>query len=301
LNPKLSICITAFNVGPYLRQCIESALQQVISFPFEIVIVDDASTDESAQIIREYQLQYPAVVQAYYNQVNLRYAQNYFRALSLCKGEYIAILDGDDYWTDHSKLKQQLIFLDAHPNYMLSYHNAWMEDPGGIRMLFDQQPKPETQDLLWFLSDARKWNSSFVYRNIYQGDLPKWLKEAHHPDFSIHALHAARGPAYYINKPMGVYRQHTTNISKLWENDRAILDYENAVATVHELKNELSKDFRSALNLIEARHHDLIAGYYRKRKQWGKFLTNVLRGYLLCPVRSIKEYKDSYYHLFRQP
>lgn len=273
----------------------------MISFPFEIVIVDDASTDESAQIIREYQLQYPAVVQAYYNQVNLRYAQNYFRALSLCKGEYIAILDGDDYWTDHSKLKQQLIFLDAHPNYMLSYHNAWMEDPGGIRMLFDQQPKPETQDLLWFLSDARKWNSSFVYRNIYQGDLPKWLKEAHHPDFSIHALHAARGPAYYINKPMGVYRQHTTNISKLWENDRAILDYENAVATVHELKNELSKDFRSALNLIEARHHDLIAGYYRKRKQWGKFLTNVLRGYLLCPVRSIKEYKDSYYHLFRQP
>lgn len=300
-RPSVSICITTYNVAAFLPQCIDSALIQQCNFPLEIVIADDASIDGTREIIQSYTSKHPEIIRAAYNPVNLRYAANFLHALSMCRGEYIAILDGDDYWTDPLKLQKQINFLEQHLDYAVSCHNGYVEDESGHRSLFITKNKPETQDLKQLLSDARNWNSSFVYRNIYQSRFPSWLSRAIHPDYPLHLLHASKGKIHFINTPMGVYRMHERNISKMWLDDKSVAFSENAILVASLLKSELPSQFHDALNLIGARHRDLIAGYYRKRKQWGKFFTNVLRGYLLCPVRSIKEYKDSYYHLFRQP
>lgn len=274
---------------------------QQCNFLIEIVIADDASTDGTRDIVQSYASKHPDLIRAVYNPVNLRYAANFLQALSLCRGEYIAILDGDDYWTDPLKLQMQIDFLDQHSDYTISCHNGYVEDESGHRSLFITNTKPETQDLKQLLSDARNWNSSFVYRNIYHSRFPAWLSRAIHPDYPLHLLHASKGKIHFINAPIGVYRMHERNISKMWLDDQSVTFSENAILVASLLKSEFPSQFHNALNLIGARHRDLIAGYYRKRNQWGKFLANVLRGYLLCPVRSIKEYKDSYYHLFRQP
>lgn len=300
-RPSVSICITTYNVAPFIRECIESALAQVRNFSVEIIVCDDASTDETPEILREYEANYGDLFRVSYNEVNLKYARNYMKALSMCRGEYIAVLDGDDYWTDNLKLQKQIDFLVKNPHYSGSYHNALVKSESGDLSKFNTTERPEMQDLGFIIDNVQIWNSSFVYRNIYESRFPRWLETVIHPDQSLHLLHALRGPIKYFSDPMGVYRKHANNISKIWVNDRSVEFSRSAIVCCVQLKKDLPTKYHPILKLGAARHLDLIAGHYWKKHSYLKFLLNVFRGYLICPVRSIREYKDSYYHLFRQP
>ena len=121
-NPLVSICTLVYNQEKFLKQYLEGIFLQKTTFSFEILIHDDASTDNSENIIREYQALYPDIIKPiiqtenqYSKGVDINLTYNFPRV----KGKYIAICEGDDYWTDPLKLQKQVDFLEAHPEQSL--------------------------------------------------------------------------------------------------------------------------------------------------------------------------------------
>jgi len=126
-TPLVSICCLAYNHEPYIRECLDGFMMQQCDFKFEVLIHDDASTDGTADIIREYEAKFPEILKPIYqteNQYskglrNISARLNYPRA----RGKYIALCEGDDYWTDPLKLQKQVDFLEGNPEYILACHN----------------------------------------------------------------------------------------------------------------------------------------------------------------------------------
>jgi len=116
---KLSVCMITFNHARYIKQAIDSILMQNCSFDYEIVIGDDASTDNTRNILQDYRVKYPEKIKLVLHNNNIGMLSNFTETINKCTGKYIAILEGDDYWTDPYKLQNQVDFLDANPDYGL--------------------------------------------------------------------------------------------------------------------------------------------------------------------------------------
>lgn len=134
---KVSICCLAYNHSKYIRQALESMIHQKTDFNFEIIVLDDASTDGTQDIIREFCEKYPDIVKAVFQTENqfskgvpIVNAIFYPRA----QGKYIAYCEGDDYWTDMCKLQTQADFLDKHPEYVACSHECWEVDENGKKI-----------------------------------------------------------------------------------------------------------------------------------------------------------------------
>ena len=134
-TPLVSVLTLAYNQAPYIRECLNGILMQKTNFAFELLIHDDASTDGTADIIREYEAKYPDIIKPIYQKEN-QYTRGgkimerfmYPRA----KGKYIALCEGDDYWTDPLKLQKQVDFMEANPEYSLCFHACSIKFEDGI-------------------------------------------------------------------------------------------------------------------------------------------------------------------------
>ena len=125
---KLSVAMITYNHERFIRQAIESVLDQKVNFDFEIVIGEDCSTDSTRTIVAELQQQYPDRIVALMRPHNLGAMRNLQETLAACKGQYVALLEGDDYWTSQHKLQKQVDFLDARPDCAISCHRAQFID-----------------------------------------------------------------------------------------------------------------------------------------------------------------------------
>ena len=138
-KPVVSICCITYNHALFLRKCLDGFLMQQTSFPIEILIHDDASTDGTDEIVREYAARFPGIVfpqfeeENQYSKPNHKYIDlyNYERA----RGKYIAYCEGDDYWTDPSKLQKQVDFMESHPEYSVCFHGFRSFDAGAGKYL----------------------------------------------------------------------------------------------------------------------------------------------------------------------
>ena len=123
--PVVSICCVAYNHVHFIRQCLDGFVMQKTNFPFEVLIHDDASTDGTQDIIREYEAKYPDIIKPIYQKEN-QYSKGVRVSLvynySRVRGKYVALCEGDDYWTDPYKLQKQVDFLEAHPDYVMCSH-----------------------------------------------------------------------------------------------------------------------------------------------------------------------------------
>ena len=125
----VSVCSITYNQAPYIRQCIDGILMQKTNFKYEVIIHDDCSTDGTTEIIREYAEKYPDLIVPIFQSVN-QY-QNGNRSIMAtfvypkARGKYIAICEGDDYWTDPLKLQKQVDFLEEHPDYGMCYTKTY--------------------------------------------------------------------------------------------------------------------------------------------------------------------------------
>lgn len=127
---KLSVFVVTYNQEKYIRQCLDSILMQKVDFDYEVVIGEDHGTDGTRAICEEYAAKYPQVRLLPLTE-NLGVAGNWRRVLLECKGDYIAMCEGDDYWIDENKLQKQVDFLDRNPKYSGCFHNANKVDDDG--------------------------------------------------------------------------------------------------------------------------------------------------------------------------
>lgn len=123
-NPLVSICCITYNHESYLRQTLDGFLMQKTTFPVEIVLAEDCSTDGTRKICEEYAAKYPEKIHYIHRDHNVGYNENEYEAMCAAKGKYIAYCEGDDYWTDSLKLQKQVDFLESHTDYSVCWHRC---------------------------------------------------------------------------------------------------------------------------------------------------------------------------------
>ena len=136
-RPKVSVQLLTFNHAEFVAQALESVLDQTASFEWEIVVGDDGSTDGTAEILKSYARKHPGRIRLLLHpqglgphELNLQGNNNLLATYRACRGEYVALLDGDDYWTDDKKLEKQARFLDTHGSCSLCCHAVAVEYSG---------------------------------------------------------------------------------------------------------------------------------------------------------------------------
>jgi len=209
---KVSVCMTVYNQVNYVAQAIESVLYQSVGAPFELVIGEDRSTDGTLAICEEYQRRHQGVIRLHRRAQNLGCAGNQAAAWAACRGEYIAMLDGDDYWSSPLKLRTQVAFLDQHPEYSMCFTRCGLVSDKGDR--HDRWPYRENLKTTLQTADILRHNlianCSVMYRPAFRR-LPEWLVALPYCDIAMHVLHSLGGPIGYIPDDMAVYRLHGTN------------------------------------------------------------------------------------------
>jgi glycosyltransferase involved in cell wall biosynthesis len=214
--PLVSVACTTFNHERYVEQALIGFLMQETSFPFEIVVHDDASTDGTRDIVSAYAARYPRLIRTIYQTQN-QYAMNVTSALVAfghCRGKYIAFCEGDDYWTDPRKLQLQCDRLEQEPQCTLVFHNSRLEYEGSgrpaelaCRLEKDRYTLEDVVLNDWFIP-----SQSMVFRKDAL-PLPAWLHRVFGLDYAMHLLLAHAGSVHYIDRVMGVYRINGASIS----------------------------------------------------------------------------------------
>jgi|26BtaG_2_1085354.scaffolds.fasta_scaffold00836_11 glycosyltransferase involved in cell wall biosynthesis len=212
-EPVVSVICISYNHEDYIEEALDSILHQKTSFPFEIVVHDDASTDATARIIRQYESEYPRIIKAKLRTKNIfsEVGGGFINdLLSEAKGEFIAICEGDDAWIDRTKLEKQVFTLRKNDKLSISIHNAIVEDcRSGDRHIFNKSDLPEILSLKdiffrgWFSPTA-----SFFFRNSgWNGDIRKDVNG----DMVILFENALNGAIHYSPEPMSLYRYFSSS------------------------------------------------------------------------------------------
>jgi len=144
----LSIGVITYNHSSYIRQCLDSILMQKVGFDYEIVVGDDCSTDGTKDVLEEYKKLYPDKFVLLIKDDNEGISKNYQSVLTRCKGEYVALCEGDDYWTDKDKLQKQIDFLECHKEYGFvgCYSQLLLPDGQINEDKYDFMPKPVVEN-----------------------------------------------------------------------------------------------------------------------------------------------------------
>ena len=127
----VSVAVITYNHEKYIRQALDSILMQQTVFDFEIVIGEDCSTDNTREIIQSYQIKYPERIKLVTSESNVGPMPNVVRTYKACRGKYIAVLEGDDYWIDPLKLEKQVDLLEANPEFSMCFTDRSIVDENG--------------------------------------------------------------------------------------------------------------------------------------------------------------------------
>lgn len=213
--PLVSIDCCTYNQDQFISKTIESFLMQETSFPFEIIIHDDASTDNTVSIIQNYVKNFPHIIKPIYqtqNQYSKKQGSISARFVwPNAQGKYIALCEGDDYWTDSLKLQKQVDLLEKNPEFSGCFHNALVvfndnsEPDKSFCSVSKKDQSFDTKDLIlndWFIPTA-----SIMFNKSKLNSYPEWSKEVFNHDLLLQLFLSINGKIAYIDEIMSVYRK----------------------------------------------------------------------------------------------
>lgn len=215
---KASVLIITYNHEPFIEQAVQSALMQETPFDFEIVIGEDCSTDRTREIVLGLQKRFPEQIRLLLPNSNLGANANFVQTLKACQGEYIALLEGDDYWTCSHKLCSQVSLLEARPDLSLCTHEALSVWPDGRAEGFVASRRVPIKDI-YTLDDVVQRHflptASMVMRASSLWPLPPHLNAIPAVDWLLHVMLARAGKIAFINELWSVYRIHEGGLTSL--------------------------------------------------------------------------------------
>lgn len=206
----VSVRCAVYNHEPYLRQCLEGFIMQKTDFRFEVIVHDDASTDASADIIREFESKYPEIIKPVY-QVENQYSKHDGTIERIfergCTGKYVAICEGDDCWIDPLKLQKQVDFLESHPDYVMCCSDAVISSPSGELdwCRYDHDTDIPVKDIILGGGGFVQTASLIFRRELMEKDYPKCSVG----DYPLQIFAALSGKVYWFAQKQVVYRYHT--------------------------------------------------------------------------------------------
>lgn len=255
---RVSVIVPTFNHAKFIAQTLDGILAQKTDFDFEIIVGDDASTDDNASIISNYQKRFPKIIKAFLHKKNLGPSEprmmggknNVAFLFSKAEAKYIALCEGDDYWMNPGKLQKQVDFLDHNPDYSLVHHqmDVVYEDSSPTHKFNPENQREIStfRDLLadesWFLGTA-----STVFRNTIKGDFPEWWMQTASGDLGIFILTTQHGKIKYLPQTMAAYRKHSGGMTNIHTPENVVF-LENRVKLFTDLKTYFNGRYDDILN-----------------------------------------------------
>lgn len=264
-EPLVSVSMVTYNHQNYIAQAIESVLEQKTAFVVELVIGEDCSPDDTREICLNYKEKYPDRIKLVFQEKNVGSRQNAIDTLNACTGKYIAICDGDDYWTDKNKLQKQVDFLERNPDFALCCHRAQVRNETKKTLT---TPKAYTKSE-FTQADIANHNLVQTVTEIFHREildnLPKKFYSSISSDYFLNMTASSLGKVKYFPDVMAVYRQHGGGI---WTSITKISGLQATLNVLYSfLKTELSDDVCYNLKKNIVRHQIKI---YDLLKQSGK-------------------------------
>ena len=287
-------CIT-YNHSAYIRQCLDGMLMQQTTFGFEILIHDDCSTDGTDDIIREYVSRYPQIIKPLFEEEN-QYQQGkpigtIVWNLPRAKGKYIAMCEGDDYWTDPLKLQKQVDFMEANPEYSMCFHKVEVisHDKNDENLYSHLQEKEYTASEIY-----EKWTvpTCSVLYNRHKFKLLR-PKKCLFGDIVLFLSLANGGKLFCLDIIGGVYRRHQKGVSTQCNNEQYKALYhqykemEKLFPNVREISKRKQMDYLSCLiydkNSVDTWKYRFRYMWMNKKLFFSSFLTTTILSYMIKP------------------
>lgn len=291
--PLIDIVMPTYNHAEFIEDAIKSILMQKTQYSYRIIIGEDCSTDTTRQIIVKYYKQYPTKMELYLWNENVGSGKNIIEILKACKGKYIAVLEGDDLWTNPFKLEKQISFLEAHGEYIGTAHNVRCVDWDGKLLHRDFCLYPIYETHIYGIENAERYemaaqSASLVYRNIYSN----WSEEEYNDfflscgngDVKVNVLLGVIGDIYFFREIMADHRRIFTGESwtaKNYDKNILWLRYE----TCRSIQNYMEKYKKISLStekILQFGYKDSIMRLLHKYNKenlevWWKFFVTKLR------------------------
>ena len=228
IEPLMSVVVGTYQHVKYIAECLDSILMQQTNFAFEIILGEDQSNDGTREVCQDYAKRYPEKIKLFlrsrkdviYINGNATGRYNFLENLKACKGKYIALCDGDDYWTDPLKLQKQVDFLEGNADYAGCFHNAYVlnsETNTKTSFLKDDilQTTFTTKDFFekWLVPTA-----SFMFKNRWKEHLlndtfPEWFSTIGSGDLALILFVSLKGNIKRLDDNMCVYRRHSGGLT----------------------------------------------------------------------------------------
>ncbi|HKF04097.1 MAG TPA: glycosyltransferase [Candidatus Sulfotelmatobacter sp.] len=220
---RVSVLVMTYNHERYISQALDSVLVQQTSFDWEVLVSEDCSTDQTRQIVKEYADRHPGLIRLILSEKNLHSNEVVARGILAAEGQYLALLDGDDYWLTSDKLQNQVDFMDRHPESTVCFHQSVVHDERTQRPDWYWTPphQKEISNLQDICMDNFIATSSTMFRRRAIQRPPEWYI-AFFPitDWPLHILYAEQGTIGYLPKTMSVYRYHEGGAYSGWTQSR---------------------------------------------------------------------------------
>ena len=285
IKPTVSIICLTYNQAKYVRDCLDGFVMQQTTFPYEVLIYDDASTDGTQVIIKEYAKKYPDIFKpTLYEKNNYSQGLGYvglYTGIKEAKGKYVAYCEGDDYWTDPHKLQKQVDFLETHPDYEICAHEVMVKYICGKEIAFSDFEKNlfiSVKNSDYSFDEILTGNiihiSSMMYRN-FELQLPKWMPKISAGDMVLYRLLGEKGKLHVLSELMSVYRDHKESLTS------TNTEYNSAI----KYYTQLSIPVLEKLNVYWTRKYQdkiypIIAQYYAECA-W-LYTHNSMRSFHMC-------------------
>ena len=242
-------CIT-FNHAPYIRACLDGFLMQKTSFVFEILIHDDCSTDGTREIIEEYSKKYPDIIFPIFQTEN-QYSKGVRGMMARfnfprSRGKYIALCEGDDYWSDPYKLQRQVDFLEANTDFSICFHNMKILNESNPSALEFTNSKDQ-ESVSSILDLASKGNFMFTASVVFKkpkDGFPNWLTDLPIGDYAIHLFNAQFGKIKFLDQVMGAYRIHAGGVWGSFSKEKL---YDRWIPMLEQLQDKFSDEVNKTL------------------------------------------------------
>jgi glycosyltransferase involved in cell wall biosynthesis len=282
-NVKVSVMMVTYNHRDFIAQAIESVLMQRTTFDFELVIGEDCSTDGTRDIVMNFQSRYPDRVRAQFRGENLGMMGNFIQTYKDCRGEYVALLDGDDYWTSPDKLQIQTAYLDSHVDCAMCFHATTVEYEDSNRRPHDSFPagRRSTYGIEDLLPSNIMHTSSVMFRHFLFSEFPDWFMTMSMGDWPLHILNAQYGKIGYVDQVMSTYRVH---LGGVWSRLEKTQRLQNEIDAYDVINRHLKFRYNRTIKAMIARRYYRMAIEYAKRGELTQARSCALRSITTSPL-----------------
>ncbi len=276
-EPLVSVALISYDQEKFIGQALNSILMQEFDGAMEVVVADDCSTDRTAGIIERWAEKCPRPVRILPGKENMGMHRNWERAITACKGKYVALLEGDDLWTDPEKLLKQVNVLEQDPNASACFSNAnvLMED-GALsdHPYVDRDTENlSAEDLLSLNFNPIPTCSTVFRRSMFEG-FPAEYHDSPFADWILHSILIQNGKYLCLSETTSTYRQHDRGVWSGIDKEEKLL---NKLKTLSIIKMVSNRSYHADIDLAASKQLDELLYFYREEKYYLKFFRTWLK------------------------